>query len=208
MHNRKGVGFHAFFVDAMIRLAHFLPSVFLLTAQAAFAAAPPAQPMRLERASTTYLYADPISGLQLTVPTGWRVRAETLNGIRQLRVVPPKADQRERAAIDVTIRLRPWLSGETLAKLAADYREQDGDREAAQTVHYQPKAGRLVLDYREGRYVSDQLWIVRRNLHIFQREDKRRVLEARCAANASEFKSYRKNLQLLCYSAQFAKGRL
>jgi hypothetical protein len=189
----------------MIRFSRLLPFLLLPPAALSAVVAPP--PTHAVRAPVTYVYTDAYSGLQLTVPAGWRVRAETLNGIRQLRVVPPKADQRERAAIDVTVRLRPWLPGETLAGLANRFRQQDGDREAAQTVHYSPKSGRLVLDYREGRYVSEQLWIVRRNLHIFQREDRKKVLEARCAANASEYRTYRKNLELLCYSAQFTKAR-
>ncbi|TDR79864.1 hypothetical protein [Paludibacterium purpuratum] len=185
----------------------FITASFLLVSLAVSAAPPPVVVQHAARSSVSYLYTDVVSGVQLTVPTGWRVRAETFNGMRQLRVVPPKADQRERAAIDVTVRLRSWRQGETLAGLAAQFRTQDGDREAAQTMHYLPKAGRLVLDYREGRYVSGRLWIVRRNLHIFQRKDRKKVLEMRCAANASEYKGYRKNLALLCYSAQFVKPR-
>ncbi|BEV71453.1 hypothetical protein THUN1379_09350 [Paludibacterium sp. THUN1379] len=180
----------------------------MLFLSAALAAPPLTQavrPANVVQAVTTY--TDPVSAIQMQVPAGWRVRAETFNGVRQLRVVPPKADQRERAAIDVVVRLRPWRRGESLSGLAASFRNQRGDREAAQVVRYLPKAGRLVLDYREGRYVSGRLWIVRRNLHLFQRKDRTRVLEARCAANASEYKTYRKSLELICYSAQLTHGK-
>lgn len=148
-------------------------------------------------------YTDPVSQIRLSVPNGWRVRAETLNGMRRLRVVPPKADQRERAAIEVVIRVRPLRRGETLASMAAALRRPLGDREAAEVLRYTPRSNRLLVEYREGRYVSNQLWIVRRNLNIWQRIDKKRVLEARCAANASEYKTYRKNLETLCTSAAY-----
>lgn len=157
------------------------------------------------RATGVYVYADPVSQLRLNVPQGWGVRAETLNGIRQLRVVPPKADQRERAAIDVVIRVRPLLAGESLERMAAYYKVARGDREAADVLRYLSKDSRLAVEYREGRYVSSRLWIVRRNLALFQRLDQHRLLEASCAANASEYKTYRRNLETICYSVAYGK---
>ena len=154
-------------------------------------------------AASAGVYVDAVSPVRLNVPAGWRVRAETFNGIRQLRVVPPKADQRERAAIEVVVRVRPLRRGETLAGMAKSLRRPLGDREAAEVLRFTPRSNRLVVEYREGRYVSNRLWIVRRNLNIWQRVDKKRVLEARCAANASEYKTYRKNLETLCYSATY-----
>ena len=150
-------------------------------------------------------FVDQSSQLRLDVPPGWRVRAETLNGVRQLTVIPPKADQRERAAIHVVIRVRPFADDESLERLAADFRQAHGDREAATLWRYSPKVGRLVVEYREGRYVSGQLWIVRLNLGLYQRVDKNRLLEVHCAANASEYKTYRRNLEAICYSVAYGK---
>lgn len=151
------------------------------------------------------VYVDSVSHIHLGLPAGWRVRAETINGVRQLRVVPPKADQRERAAIEVIIRVRPLRRGETFSGMAQSLRQPLGDREAAEVLRYTPRSNRLLAEYREGRYVSNQLWIVRHNLNIWQRIDKTRVLEARCAANASEYKTYRKSLETICYSAAYVK---
>jgi len=143
--------------------------------------------------------------MRVTVPSGWRVRAETLNGVRQLRVIPPKADQRERAAIEVVLRVRPLRRGETLARTAKLMRRSQGDREAAESLRLSPRGNRLVVEYRESRNVSDQLWIVRRNLNVWQRVDKKHVLEALCAANESEYKTYRKNLETICYSTTYSE---
>ncbi|UTH74542.1 hypothetical protein [Chromobacterium sp. IIBBL 290-4] len=122
-----------------------------------------------------------------------------------LRVIPPKADQRERAAIEVQIGLRKLARKETLAKLAAQLRSEDGDREAANFVRLNQKTGRLVTEYRDGRFVSNRLWIVRHNLHVMQLVDKSRLLEARCTANASEFRTYRRQMEAICLSVAVGK---
>jgi hypothetical protein len=150
-------------------------------------------------------YADPVSKIRFTLPAGWKVRPSTVSGARVLRVIPPKADQRERAAIDVQIGLRKPRRGETLSRLAAGFRENDGDREAANFVRLNQKTGRLVTEYRDGRFVSNRLWIVRHNLQLIQLVDKSRLLEARCTANASEFRTYRRQMEAICLSVAVGK---
>ncbi|WP_028536048.1 hypothetical protein [Paludibacterium yongneupense] len=169
-----------------------------LVAQSGAAVAPDA---RVAHAPvTTFTYTDAATLLRLAVPTGWRVQAETLNGTRQLRVVPPKADQRERAAIDVTITVRRLARRESLERMARRMRTPDDDREAALLLKLNEKAGRLTVEYREGHYVSSSLWIVRQTLLVVQQTDKSHVVEARCAANASEYRTYRRFLETLCNS--------
>lgn len=151
------------------------------------------------------VYADAASRVRFNVPPGWKVRPSVVDGQRVLRVVPPKADQRERAAIDVQIIARKSGRGDTLARLAQKYRREDGDREAANFVRSNSRNGRLVTEYRDGRLVSNRLWIVRHNLHVFQLGDKKRVAEARCTANASEFKTYRRQMESICLSLEWLK---
>lgn len=190
----------------MARFLPFYAVALTLTIAAADAAPLQWHPLHVAKPSPTYLYVDKASQLKVTVPSGWHVRAETLNGIRQLRVVPPKADQRERAAIDVVIRVRPFARKEKLPRMAAAFRRAQGDREAADSILYTPRTNRLIADYREGSYVSSRLWIVRRNLVVYQRVDKRRLMEARCGANASEYKTYRRNLETICTSVTYGNG--
>lgn len=154
---------------------------------------------------TTFSYTDAVTLLRLTVPSGWRVQAETLNGTRQLRVVPPKADQRERAAIDVTVTERKLGRRETLETMSRRLRSPANAREAASQLKLNEKAGRLSVEYREGHYVSSALWIVRQTLLVVQQTDKTHVIEARCAANASEYRTYHRYLEMLCNSV--GKGR-
>lgn len=190
----------------MTRIASLIFAVLLLVSSGVFAAGPEQwRPLRSARAPELVTYQDTASQLRLNLPVGWHVRAETLNGIRQLRVIPPKADQRERAAIDVIIRVRPFAPRESMDRLAKRYRSTRNDREAVEALRYTPKAGRLVVQFRAGRYVSSQLWIVRRNLNLYQRIDKKRLLEVRCAANASEYKTYRHNLETICTSVVYGK---
>ncbi|BAK76422.1 hypothetical protein NH8B_1600 [Pseudogulbenkiania sp. NH8B] len=152
-------------------------------------------------------YLDPLDRLSFTVPTGWKVRVTRVDGVRTLRVVPPKADERERAAISVEIHRRHLARGETLETLAERYRRADGDREAASLVRWVPTAGRLTVSYREGQFVSDSLWIIRRNLQVFLLTGQHDVIEARCAANASEYHTYRRSLESVCLSLVVQKGR-
>ncbi|POA96773.1 hypothetical protein C2134_20410, partial [Chromobacterium sinusclupearum] len=64
---------------------------------------------------------------------------------------------------------------------------------------------RLVTEYRDGRFVSNRLWIVRHNLQVIQLVDKSRLLEARCTANASEFRTYRRQMEAICLSVAVGK---
>ncbi|OWY38533.1 hypothetical protein CEK28_12010 [Xenophilus sp. AP218F] len=150
-------------------------------------------------------YADPVSKVRFTLPPGWKVRPVVVDRVRVLRVVPPKADQRERAAIEVQISLRKAGRNDTLPRLAAKFRQEDGDREAANFVRSNARTGRLVTEYRDGRFVSNRLWIVRHNLQVIQLLDKKRVLEARCTANASEFRTYRRQMEAICLSVTAPK---
>lgn len=152
-------------------------------------------------------YTDPLDRLSFTVPSGWKVRSSRVDGIRTLRVVPPKADERERAAISVEIHKRRLRRGETLESLAERFRQADGDREPASLVRLAPTAGRLTVAYREGQFVSDSLWIMRRNLQVFLLTGQRDVIEARCAANASEYLTYRRSLESVCLSLVALKAR-
>lgn len=153
--------------------------------------------------ASTPLYSNPAHHLRFNLPAGWKVRPSVSDGQQVLRVIPPKADQRERAAIEVTIQLRKVGSKETLDKLQRMYRKPDEDREAASVVKASPKSGKLVVEYREGRFVSNGLWIVRNNLNVFVWLPKHRLVEAKCAANASEFKTYRRQLEAICLSAAY-----
>ncbi|QEL54577.1 hypothetical protein [Chromobacterium paludis] len=150
-------------------------------------------------------YTDPVSKIRFNLPPGWKVRPAIEEGGRVLRVIPPKPDQRERAAILVRIGLRKPKRGETLPRMAAAFRQESGDREAANFVRINSKAGRLVTEYRDGRFVSNRLWIVRHNLHVIQLLDRSHVLEARCTANASEFRTYRRQMESICLSAQWPR---
>lgn len=152
-------------------------------------------------------YVDPLERLSFTIPAGWKLRTVRVDGVRTLRVVPPKADERERAAISVEIRKRRLRRGETLESLAERFQRADGDREPASLVRLAPAAGRLTVTYREGQFVSDRLWIIRRNLHVFLLTGERDVIEARCAANASEYLTYRRPLESVCLSLVKLKGR-
>lgn len=152
-------------------------------------------------------YVDPLERLSFTIPVGWKLRAVRVDGVRTLRVVPPKADERERAAISVEIRKRRLRRGETLETLEQHFRLADGNREPAFQVRRVPTAGRLTVAYREGQFVSDRLWIIRRNLHVFLLTGERDVIEARCAANASEYHTYRRPLESVCLSLVKLKGR-
>lgn len=151
------------------------------------------------------VYTDAVSRVRFNVPPGWKVRPSVVDGQRVLRVVPPKADQRERAAIDVQVFSRKPGRGDTLARLAQKYRREDDNREAANFARVNSRSGRLVTEYRDGRFVSNRLWIVRHNLHVFQLGDKKRMAEARCAANASEFKTYRRQMEAICLSLELLK---
>ncbi|MBV8679566.1 MAG: hypothetical protein JO338_03860 [Aquitalea sp.] len=146
-------------------------------------------------------FIDPASKISFTLPAGWKVRSVVQEGVRVIKVVPPKADQRERAAIEVTLQERRAGRADAPDRLLRRFRQADGDREAAVYTRLNPHSGRLVTEYREGRFVSGRLWIVRHNLQVFLPTPGKHVLEARCAANASEFKTYRHQMETICLSA-------
>ncbi len=185
--NGKGAGFRAFFFVLMTMhwQKHLLIFALGLLAGPVLAAS----------------FTDPASKISFTLPPGWKVRSVVQEGVRVIKVVPPKADQRERAAIEVTLQEYKAGRGDTPERLQRRYRQADGDREPALYTRLNPHSGRLVTEYREGRFVSGRLWIVRLNLHVFLPTPGKRMLEARCAANASEFKTYRHQMEAICLSA-------
>ncbi|MDF0605943.1 hypothetical protein HZU77_009785 [Neisseriaceae bacterium TC5R-5] len=150
-------------------------------------------------------YTDPQSKVHFTLPAGWKVRAGKQEGQRLLRVLPPKADQRERAAIEVVIQRRKPKRADTLPRLTQKFRHAEGSREAANFVRSNSHTGRLITEYRDGRLVANGLWIVRHNLHVVQLAGKQPLAEARCTANASEFKTYRRQMESICLSLEISK---
>ncbi|TCP12163.1 hypothetical protein EV683_11085 [Crenobacter luteus] len=148
------------------------------------------------------VYRDPQGALRFELPDGWRVRAYRQDGARQWRVVPPKADQRERAAIEVLVKIRPLAPGESLDRLARRLKKADGDREPARSLQYNRAEERLFADVREARLVSGGLWIVRREYRLYQRVGRKTMIEARCSANAAEFAPVRRALMTLCASVR------
>ncbi|MCW3479167.1 hypothetical protein OL229_06260 [Neisseriaceae bacterium JH1-16] len=150
-------------------------------------------------------YTDPRLPVRINVPAGWKVRPILVEGERRIKVVPPKADERERAAIEVVISQRRFSSGESLERTARQLRRADDDREPATAVKLNAKAGRLEADFRVGHFVTSDLWILQRVRLVQQRLDKSRLLEARCAANASEYKTYRHALESICQSLTVVK---
>ena len=185
--NGKGAGFRAFFFVLMTM--HWKKHLYILGIS--LMAGP------VLAASFT----DPASKISFTLPAGWKVRSVVQEGVRVIKVVPPKADQRERAAIEVTLQEYKAVRKDAPELFLRRYRKADGDREAALYARLNSHTGRLVTEYREGRFVSGRLWIVRHNLHVFLPTPGKRLLEARCAANASEFKTYRHQMEAICLSA-------
>lgn len=147
----------------------------------------------------TVPYHDPAGALHFSVPEGWKVRTVELNGKRQWKVVPRKADERERAAIRIWITLRTRVPKGFLDQAAHKYKTAEGDREAARSLSYNATQGHLVADYREGQYVSGDLWLVRRNLLVYQKNGKG-MIEARCSSTDAEFNHYKRQLNLVCGS--------
>lgn len=152
-------------------------------------------------------YTDARLGVRFNVPPGWRVQPETLRGERVLRVIPPKADQRERAAIDVSVRVGRVGRKDTLERFARRLSQPAGEREAARWVRLDDKVGRLGALYREGHFVDNHLWIVRNTLMVALQIGRTRA-EARCSATAAEYKTWRRPLESVCWSLEFvAKPR-
>lgn len=145
--------------------------------------------------------ADLLARVRVPLPAQWKLRKETVEGHLQWRAIPPHADQRERAVIDVTIAARRAGRKETPDAVWRRYRQPSGEREAAHLLRKTPN--RLVVEYREGGFVGGQLWIVRRQLRVFQWNGDGTLLDARCGANASEFRTWRRNLETICLGAEY-----
>lgn len=145
------------------------------------------------------VYRHPGLGLVLNVPPGWMVRVAGSDGVR---VLPPKQEDRERGGVDVRI-VRQALPG-GLPALAARLRRADGAREAAQTLRLDKRSGRLLVSYREGRYVQNGLWIVSQRLVVWQQAPKQRYIKAQCTANAAEYSHYRRAFADLCQGMTLA----
>lgn len=139
-------------------------------------------------------YRHPELGISADLPAGWKVRPDAEHGVR---VLPPKAEDRERAGVTVRYWRERLRGKQPMQRLADSYRKPRGNREAASKVQLDERSGRLVLEYREGEYVQNSLWIVRRHLRVVQ-QDGRQSVTADCAANASEFHRYRKAFVALC----------
>lgn len=146
------------------------------------------------------VYTDSKLPVRFQVPAGWKVRPGVVDGKHALRVIPNKADQRERAAIEVIITRRTLKPKQTMTKYAE---EQRGDSEALSVLGYEWKKGRLETDFRGGQYVDNGLWIVRQTKMVLQRIEKTSgIIDARCAANAAEYRSYRRALESICKSIE------
>lgn len=144
-------------------------------------------------------YTDSKLPVRLNVPAQWKVRPALVNGRRALRIIPPEADQRERAAIDVVVFMATLRPKESLSDYAKAKR---GKGEPITPLAYDAKRDRLETDYRDGHYVSRGLWIMQRTKMVLQRVDKTRLIDARCSANLTEYKTYRKALESICKSVQ------
>lgn len=144
-------------------------------------------------------YTDTKLPVHLKVPAQWKVRPALVDGRRALRIIPPEADQRERAAIDVVVFVATLPPKQSLSDYAKAKR---GKGEPISPLAYDAKRGRLETDYRDGRYVAGGLWIVQRTKMVLQRVDKTRLIDARCSANLTEYKTYRKALESICKSVQ------
>ena len=148
------------------------------------------------------VYTDSKLPVRLNVPEHWKVRPTLVDGRHALRIIPPEADQRERAAIEVVIFIATLKPRESIS----DYAEaQRGKSEPITPLMYETKRGRLETDYRGGRYVSRGLWIMQRTKMVLQRIDKNHLIDARCSANLTEYKTYRKALESICKSVQTTK---
>ncbi|WP_174874277.1 hypothetical protein [Vogesella oryzae] len=161
-------------------------------------------PVLLLLASAAYAapYRNPALGISFDLPAGWKVRPDNRGGIR---VLPPQLEDRERSGVSVRLWRERLQGKEPIAKLADSYRKPQGEREMAGKVQLQRATGRLVLEYREGEYVQNSLWILRSHLRVVQQDGRSAVL-ADCAANASEFHRYRKAFAALCLGASVVRG--
>jgi len=146
----------------------------------------------------TSTYHDPAGALHFSLPEGWKVHTGKVNGQRQWKVKPRKADERERAAIHIEIALRPLKRKETLEKLEDKLNKPEGDRELAK-LQRNARLGRLTAEYREGQFVTGRLWLLRRYLVVYQKSGKN-LIEASCSSTDAEFRHYRSQLQLVCGS--------
>ncbi len=156
----------------------------------------------LSAAAHAGIYRNTDLGVSFELPAGWKVRPDSQGGIR---VLPPLLEDRERSGVSVRLWRERLRGKEPMARLAGGYRKPQGERDAAGKVQLDRKSGRLVLEYREGEYVQNSLWIVRSHLRVVQ-QDGRSALFADCAANASEFHRYRKAFVALCLGASVSRA--
>lgn len=144
-------------------------------------------------------YHDPVWPVSVNAPAGWRLYAVKEQGVRKVKARAPLAEDRERGGVRVEYIARRPERRDALSRIASRYRKAEGAREAATQRLLDEKRGRLWLDYRQGEYVQNGLWIVRRHWQLWQRSVDGKVLyRADCSANASEFAKYRRAFDNLC----------
>ncbi|MCP9758590.1 hypothetical protein EGI20_04570 [Aquitalea sp. S1-19] len=144
-------------------------------------------------------YRDTVWPLTFDLPAQWQVTSKTEKKRRSLQVLPRRAEDRERGDARAVFSVRRLGKRDSLQRLTQPYRSARGGREAASRIELDEKRGRVLLDYRESENVQNGLWIVRRHQKVWQLDKaSRRVFEADCSANASEFKHYRQPFSSLC----------
>lgn len=149
----------------------------------------------------TVTYRDPAGALHFSMPEGWKVHTGKANSQPQWKVRPRKADERERAAIRISIVLRPLARKESLERISRQLKAPKGDREPAINLQHNSKLGRLSAEYREGQFVTGGLWLVRHYLVTYQKVGKL-VIEASCSSTDAEYRQYRQQLNLVCGSVK------
>jgi hypothetical protein len=144
-------------------------------------------------------YRDTVWPLSFELPAQWQLSVKNEKKRRSLLVLPRRMEDRERGDARAVFVMRRMSKRDTLQRLAKPYRKASGGREAASRIELDEKAGRVLLDYRESENVQNGLWIVRRHQKVLQLDTaSRRLFEADCSANASEFKHYRQPFSSLC----------
>lgn len=139
--------------------------------------------------------------IRTDIPAGWRVQQ---HGQDELVVRPERKEERERGGVRVQLTPVVLRSAASLERIAANYRRASGSREVADKVEI--KRGKLLVLYRESEYVQSGLWIVRQKLVVWQQQDGKRYIRARCEANASEYAQYRERFDRLCNGMQRLEG--
>jgi hypothetical protein len=149
----------------------------------------------------TATYRDPDGALHFSMPEGWKVHTGEANGQPQWKVRPRKADERERAAIRISIVLRPMARKESLERISRQLKAPKGGREPAINLQHHTRLGRLTAEYREGQFVTGGLWLVRHYVVTYQKIGKL-MIEASCSSTDAEYRHYRQQLNLVCGSVK------